>query len=531
MLDIVRANTKSIFTWLIVLGIVFIFAVNFGPGSLSKGQSGCGAAPPYAARVNGEVIPAGEWERQYDQLLRFYQQQAGDQFTRELAAQLQLPQQALGFLVDRELVVQEARRRGIVATDEEISATVHRMPAFQENGQFQYQLYLDSVRGAYGSPGKFEDALREDLLYQKMLAAVGQTVKVSEGQVRDTWRSSSDRASLVFVSFPLAAAQADVKVSDADAKAFADANGDRVKKRYEENAARYDQKKKVRVRHVLVAVAPGAPADQEEAARKRIEAAAARVKAGEDFAKVAGEVSDDANTKGRGGDLGYVAEGLADEAFAKAALGLEKGQVSEPVRSASGWHLVKAEDVVAAQKVSLDEAKLAIAKELVAKDRAEALVKERALAALDAARKGKTLTELFPAADAAQKANRKPVVLGAATIVAEETGPFSTSAGFVPKIGPAPELAKAVEAAKAGDVLPKLYEGAAGPVVAVVKSRERPNDSEYQKQRGTIETRLLNQKTEEVRRSWLAELRKVARIEENTALLASAAQGGQAPVQ
>ena len=109
MLDVVRANKKSILSWVIIFGIAIVFAINFGPGSLSKGGAGCGAPASYAARVNGKTIPAGELERQYSSLVRFYQQQAGEGFSRELADQLGLPQQAMTALVDRELALQDAR--------------------------------------------------------------------------------------------------------------------------------------------------------------------------------------------------------------------------------------------------------------------------------------------------------------------------------------------------------------------------------------------------------------------------------------
>lgn len=524
MLDIVRANKKGIFSWLIVLGIVVVFAINFGPGSLSKGGAGCGGAPAYAARVNGRTISAADFERQYENLLRFYQQQAGEGFTRELAAQLGLGRQALGVLEDRELALQEARRRGIVVTDREVSDAVHQMPAFQENGQFRYETYLEAVRANYGSPGNFEAAVRDDLLYQKILSALIETVKVPAGEVRAQWTASADRASLQFVRFPAAAAQAEVKVSDADAKAFADKEGARVEAFYKENADRYDQQAKVHVRHVLARVAPGASADEEVAARKKIEEAAARVKKGEDFAKVAAALSDDPNTKDRGGDLGFVSEGLADAAFAKAALALKAGEVSEPVRTPAGWHLIRAEEVVPARKVTLEAARLDIARELLARDRGQALAREKAQAALEAARKGKALDELFPPAG-----KGKQVTLGGTVIAAEETGPFGAGSPVVPRIGAAPELAQAALAARAGEVLPKVFDTPSGPVIAAVKLRESPDPAKFEAERAGIEARLQGMKAEQVRRAWLEELRGKAKIEENVALLGAAQPAAPQP--
>jgi peptidyl-prolyl cis-trans isomerase D len=520
MLDVLRSNAKSAFTWLIVIGIVVVFAINFGPGSLSKGGCG-GAAPPYAARVNGRVVPASDWERQYSQLYNLYRQQAGEAFTRELADQLGLPAQALEQVVDRELVVQDAKRRGVAVTRQELTRTVHGIPAFQENGQFSYALYEESARQIAGSPAKFEAGMKDDLLYQKMMAAVRETVKVSEGEVRSAWESDADRAALAFVTFPVAAAKAEVaKPTDAEAKALADRDAARVQKYYDENRARFDQKRKVRVRHVLARVGPSG---DDAAARKKIEDAAARVKKGEDFAKVAAALSDDENTKANGGELGFVAEGLFDPAFASAALALEAGQVSEPVKSASGWHLVQAEEVVPARQVSLEAARLDIAREVLVQDRARKLAEDRARAALEAARGGKALADVFPSAEAAKKSGRKPAALGGQPVAAEETGAFTRAAAAVPKLGQAPELLAAAFAAKKGEVLPRVFETPAGPVVAAVTLRETPAPEAFEAQRVALEARLRNRKEAEVVGAWLKALRDGARVETNPALLAARA--------
>jgi peptidyl-prolyl cis-trans isomerase D len=507
MLDILRANTKSTFTWLIVIGIVVVFAINFGPGSLSKGGGGCaGGSAPYAARVNGKTIPASEWDRQYRQLYSLFRQQAGDAFTRELAEQLQLPSQAMDQIVDRELVVQEAKRRGLTIGKDELTRAVHSMPTFQDNGQFSFALYEESARAMYGSAGKFEAALKDDLLYQKMMGAVRSTVKVSQTEVRDAWEGESDRVSLKFVRVPLAAAEAAAKPpGDAEVKAFAEKEAARIAKFHQENPARFDQKKKVRVRHVLAK----APAGQDDAAaKKKIADAQARLAKGEPFAKVAEALSDDVATKPRGGDVGFVSEGLFDDAFAKAALSLEKGQVSEPVRSASGWHLLQAEEVVPAKTVPLEQAKETIARELLVKDRAAALAREKAQAALDAARSGKPLAA---------------VKIGTQTASPEETGPFGRASPFVPKVGEAAGLLADALAAKAGQALPKVYETPSGPVVAVVVKRDLPDPKAFEAQRESVETRLRNRKESQEQGAWMKALRASARIETNPELLAAAA--------
>ncbi|HEX9050456.1 MAG TPA: SurA N-terminal domain-containing protein [Anaeromyxobacter sp.] len=513
MLDVLRSNAKSTFTWIIVVGIIVVFAVNFGPGSLSRRADTRPGEQTYAAKVNGTVIPVAEWERQYGQLYGLYRAQMGEGFTRELAEQLGLGRQAMERVVDRQLVVQEAKRRGLVVGSAELTRTVQENPSFQENGTFKFEVYEDYARQAYGSPAKYEATLKDNLLFQKMLAAVRETVNVPESEIRAAWEADADRAALSFVRFPLAAAEAEAKKpTDAEVKAFEAANAADIQRAYQEDAARWDQKRKVRVRHVLAKVAPGG---DDDAARKKIEEAKARVEKGEDFAKVAAALSDDANTRDRGGEIGFVSEGLFDPAFASAALALEKGQLSDPVKSASGWHLIQAEEVVPAKQVPLEEARPQIARELLVKQRGRALADERARAALAAARGGKALADLFPRADAKGK---KPVKLGGQVVAADETGPFGRGAPFLPKLGEVAELRADAFAARKGEVLPKVYETPGGPVVAVVTLRETPDPARFEAQREALETRLRNRKEAQVTVAWLESIKKGARIETNAAL-------------
>jgi peptidyl-prolyl cis-trans isomerase D len=503
MLDILRANTKSAFTWIIVGGIVVVFAINFGPGSLSKRGSFSGNSVQFAARVNGKDISIAEWERQYRQMYTILRQQAGEAFTPEMAAQIGLQAQALDQVIDRELVIQEARRRGLQIGREELTTAVHSMPAFQENGTFSFPLYEESARQTYGSAGKFEAALKDDLLQQKMVAAVRNTVKVSDAEVREAWEGEADKVSLRFLRIPITAVEATLKPSADEVKAFAKKEDARISAFYKENLARFDQKRKVRVRHVLAKVAPGA---DDAAARQKIAEAKARLAKGQDFATVARDLSDDAATKGRGGEVGFVSEGLFDDAFAKTALSLEKGQISEPVRSATGWHLVQAEDVVPAKTVTLDQAREDIARELLVKDRAAAIAKEKAQAALAAAKGGKPLA---------------PVKVGSETFSPEETGPIARTSPAAPKIGAAEGLLADAFAAKAGEALPRVYDTPAGPVVAVVKTRETPDPKAFDAKREAIEARLRNLKESSVQQEWIHELRAAAKIEKDPQLLAA----------
>jgi peptidyl-prolyl cis-trans isomerase D len=241
MLDTLRANSRSVLTYILFGIIILVFVVSFGPGS--RGCGGPGATgDSWVARVNGQAIPPSEFDQQYGQLVRLY----GQQITGDLAGLLQyrLRQMAMDQVIQRELVDQESRRQGIVVTDDEVSEAVKAIPNFQTNGKFDMELYRRAVSSAYGSPGKFEEQLRRDLGYQKMITLLRGTVKVTDDEVKDAWAAENDRVELEVVRFPIAAARAAVVPTDAQVQELMARDGARIEQFYKDNPARFDKKKR-----------------------------------------------------------------------------------------------------------------------------------------------------------------------------------------------------------------------------------------------------------------------------------------------
>lgn len=113
---------------------------------------------------------------------------------------------------------------------------------------------------------------------------------------------------------------------------------------YERNLSNYTEPEKVRARHILVRVDPEATAEEREAARRKAEALLERLRAGEDFAALAKENSDDPGSAAQGGDLGEFARGTMVKAFEDAAFALEPGQTSEIVETMYGYHIIRVEE-------------------------------------------------------------------------------------------------------------------------------------------------------------------------------------------
>ncbi len=130
-----------------------------------------------------------------------------------------------------------------------------------------------------------------------------------------------------------------------------------VQKYYKEHKGQFKREESVKARHILIRVPQGADKKQWDEAKKKIEGIIARLKKGEDFAKLAKEYSEDPGSKNRGGDLGYFTKGRMVPEFEKAAFALKKGEISGPVKTAFGYHVIKVEDRKPAGEKSFDEVK------------------------------------------------------------------------------------------------------------------------------------------------------------------------------
>ncbi len=151
---------------------------------------------------------------------------------------------------------------------------------------------------------------------------------------------------------------------------------------YDEAVKQIGDEKEVHARHILFR----APAGDEKASKEaedKIKAVIVRLKKGEDFAKVAGEVTEDPSGKANGGDLGYFSKDQMVPEFSEAAFKLEQGQISEPVKTQFGWHVIKVEDKRVKPAPKFEEVKPQIENFVVRKAQAELVTKLRAEAKIE----------------------------------------------------------------------------------------------------------------------------------------------------
>jgi peptidyl-prolyl cis-trans isomerase D len=517
MLSVFRSNTNNWLMILVFIAITFVFVFTFG----SWGGGNISGDLPVAATVNGEVIPMSHFRVQYAQTFRT-QTMFRPGFSAEKAREEGLDQQVLDRLIRTELLAQAASKRGLIIPDDELAQTVQDR-FFGKDKEFDVEEYKRVVNGIYNTTeARFEQQLRKELLASRMEEILGDALHVSDDELKESFASKNDKAELEFLKVDPAFFKGSVKdASDDEVQTWLAANKPKVETFYNEHINRYRESKKVTARHILIKVKESASDADKAAARAKIDAALARVKGGEDFAKVAEEVSED-SSKSQGGSLGQFGEGAMVKPFEEAAFKLEKGQLSDVVETKFGYHVIKVEDVVAPSKKELSEVEKDIAKQLMRDDAQKIEARKVADGALAELKAGNSFAEL------SNKAIVKPLEPGAPpppdsdpfSPKVDSTGLFARSARAVPRMGVAPEVIDlAFSKLSAGDVHDGVVEVNNRLFVIRLKSREAPDMEKFATERPTLESSMLAGRRASVVETFAKGLQEKARIDRNPKLL------------
>ncbi|AEI66080.1 SurA N-terminal domain-containing protein [Corallococcus macrosporus] len=512
-------NPRKVASLLFIIGIAVVFTLQFGPGSTGFGATGGMTAPGSVASVNGKEIPLRDFAAAWAQQMSFLRSQ-GSPVPESLARQFGMHNQVLDRLVNTELLAQAAERHGINPSDEELRKLIHQNADFQKDGQFDFERYQQVLRDFYRkTPQDFETELRRQLAAQKMMDVVRANAVVSDDEVRARYEKEGNQAKLVFARF-LPAMYAD-KVPAPTAAQLTEwkkAHEKEIKEYFEANRFVYQQPERIRARQVLVKLPPEATAEQKKAALEKAQALRKEIEGGKDFAQVARDSSEDPGSKARGGDLGWVERGSWEPALADAAFALKQGEVTQPVETKFGVHLVKVEEKQAAQDKKLEDVQDEIATTLYKQERAKQQAQAEAEKALASVKAGQALKTLFPAE------KEQPALLRFETETrpeAVETDSFTAEGEAVPHLGPAPELVKAAFAVGAPQALDSVFPLGEGFVVAQVVERQKPDTEGFDKRKEELRNQARQAKQIELTDSFLKALREQGSVVTNTAAIDS----------
>ena len=535
MLDTFREYSRSTVIYVFMSAIIVVFIFSFGPGSNGcRSTGGLASGGTAAATVNGEDIPLKNFEQTYSRIFRDYQTRAGGQFTEELARSIKLRENVLDQLIDRELLTQQAVKHGIAVSDKELAEQIHKIDAFKVAGTFNEERYLLLVeRELVSTPAQFEEEMRRSLLAQKMMAELLESAKVSDDEVKAEFVKEKDKVDLTFVRFQPSQFKGEVAKPDEKAIAeFLASNKPKVEEYYKNNSFRYHKPKRVRARHVLVKVEDKAPQAEQDSARKRADALLEKVKApNADFAAIAKESSEDPGSKDKGGDLGIFGPGTMDPKFQEVAFNLKPGEISGVVQTRFGLHIIKTEEVLPEEDKKVEEVQSDIASELLADEGAKKLARAKADEALGAARSGKSLAELFPPGKKDDSGGAFKFDFGGGKPESDETGPFSPSSDYIPKIGSAPEISRAAFALNDDKkVADSVIEANNAFFVLALKSHEKPDLKDLEAKMDEWRGKARQKKSTELVEGFLKNLKEKATIQKNEAVLAPGKGGNSLAV-
>ena len=350
----------------VIVGLISIPFVLWGVGEYFSG----GREDPVAT-VNGSEITA----RQFDQAYAVQRQQViellGGSASADMLESLNIRKQVLDRMIAEIVLASYAREAGYRAPDQLLANVIESIDAFKENGQFSRSRYETMLRMQGMTVAGFEEQLRRDIATEQLNASILSSAVGIDRAVDQFVRLRDQQREVSLVKLSRAAyAERMEPVSDEQIAAHYEQHADRylqpervkveylelspetitvnmdvdelmLEQAYEDYQRRHAEQTRYWASHILVSLPAQPDVEQVEAAREKILYARSRIEAGEAFADVARELSDDPGSRDAGGELGEVKPGMMVQPFEEALFALEEGQLSEPVRTQFGFHLIR----------------------------------------------------------------------------------------------------------------------------------------------------------------------------------------------
>lgn len=384
MLRAMRENSGS---WIIkiILGLIVIAFVGIGVGSYGSRNRGT------VATIGDTTVSIQEYQDSYNLILNQLRGQFGDYLNEDTLKMFNVKQQALDRIIENHLISLQAENLDIIVSDEEMQNELAAVDAFKRNGRFDLDQYKRVLAYQQTNPEIFEAQIRQDLKNQKVRQLVVSAIAVSDPEAEAWYINKNSKVSVDYLGFD-PGEMTDVSPSDEEITAYYEKNKaqyqsepkrvaryvryspedyreglvvdkEKVERYYAENKSEFEEPEKAEARHILIKLSSDADDAAVEEARKKAAAICERAKSGEDFAELAKKESQGPSASS-GGYLGTFGRGAMVKPFEEAVFSMNTGDISEPVRTQFGWHVIKVEKKFDAGLTSLEEAYPSIEKKL-----------------------------------------------------------------------------------------------------------------------------------------------------------------------
>ncbi|MEW6446028.1 MAG: SurA N-terminal domain-containing protein [Pseudomonadota bacterium] len=376
-----------------IVGLISIPFVLWGIGEYFQG----GKDAP-AATVNGQDISPRVFEQAYNQERQRMAQSFGGSLPPEMLEGMGIKRQVLDGLILREVLRQYAHNNGLRVSDAELAAMLRDIPAFQENGVFSQARYEQVLRMQGQNMTGFEADVRQDLVLEQIQRGIVLSAFDVQADADAFLRLREQSRTIEVYTLPAAPRRQAIKPEAAALEAYyADHKSDfrrpervrldmielsvdtlaanmkpseeDIRRAYEDFQAQTARNERREARHILLTPKDGGDM---ASVRQQADELRARLLKGESFEALAKEFSQDPGSAAQGGKLGLVERGMMVEPFEQALFALKSGELSEPVQTDFGWHLIRLDRIEQAQIKPLEAVR-----DQMLKDAARRLAEER----------------------------------------------------------------------------------------------------------------------------------------------------------
>lgn len=355
------------------------------------------AVSSYVAKVGETEITPDAFRARFEQYRQSQRQQLGERYDPRQVDTPIARRQLLEQMVDEELLLLASEKMGLTVTAGQIRNAIAAIPAFQVDGRFdttQYRLLL-AAQGM--TPRALERDISRDMLLRQLPVQLLESAFITDAELDDFLRLADQTRDIEYLAIepPELESQSPdsealtawfeansgryrseeqvaieyVELSSDDVPAESTVDEESLRQRFEEQKNRYVEPEQRLASHILIKLPADADASLVASAQSRASELAERIRAGEDFAALASEFSEDLGSRAAGGELGWIEPGLIDAELDAAVFAAEPNQVSDPVRSNEGWHLVWVSEVREGSAVPFEQVRAELEQEYLEGER------------------------------------------------------------------------------------------------------------------------------------------------------------------
>lgn len=392
MLQAIRDRVTGVVAF-IVLGLLAVPFLFFGVDSYIRD-----VPQDVIAEVGEQTISITEFQTEFARYRAQLRAQQGENYNDLEVNRPERRREFLEQMIDQRLLIGYAQEMGLAISPAALLEVIRGVPAFQINGQFDPEIYRQRLQANGQTVLAFERDLTQDLLLQEIPAAVSASSFVTEAAVDDWLRVQQEEREVALIEIDTTEYRDPDAISAEAIAGFYDENTDQfmrpeqitveyveldtsdmivdaeideetLRERYEAVKARFITAEERRAAHILITESDERGAEEAAAlATELLE----RIESGESFSDLAAEYSDDPASAEDGGDLGWLEPGIIDPAFDEVLFAMQVGDVSAPVESDFGWHLIRLDEVREPRGQTFEEARDEVREEVRA-ERAEEL--------------------------------------------------------------------------------------------------------------------------------------------------------------